>query len=390
MEDWRHGGFGLYVHWPYCVSKCPYCDFNSHVSTSVDQDRWARAYLSEIERAGTELGGRILNSVFFGGGTPSLMSPDLVAAILERVRQTWTLANDCEITLEANPGSVETGRFRGFRDAGVNRISMGIQALNDADLRRLGRLHSASDARRAFDVGRTIFDRVSFDLIYGRQDQSLSDWDRELKTALNMAADHLSLYQLTIEKGTVFGQRFERGQLHGLPNEDASADAYELTQSACDAAGLSAYEVSNHAQKGSESRHNLIYWRMGDYVGIGPGAHGRLTIHGQRYATEAPKLPEAWLSRVEKGGNGELERSILSFADQANEYLMMSLRLTEGMEVSRYEKLTSARLPVEKMTHLEEIGMVSLIDDRLVPSLRGRMVLNSLIAEIAGFTPNLN
>ncbi len=387
MEDWRHGGFGLYVHWPYCVSKCPYCDFNSHVSGSVDQERWGRAFLSEIERAGTELGGRVLNSVFFGGGTPSLMNPDLVAAILERVRQTWTLANDCEITLEANPGSVETSRFQGFHDAGVNRISMGIQALNDPDLRRLGRLHSASDARRAFDVGRTIFDRVSFDLIYGRQDQSLPDWDRELKAALDMAADHLSLYQLTIEQGTVFGERFARGQLQGLPNEDASADAYELTQSACDAAGLPAYEVSNHAKSGSESRHNLIYWRMGDYIGIGPGAHGRLTINGLRYATEAPKLPEAWLSRVEKAGNGELERSVLSLADQGNEYLMMSLRLTEGMEVSRYEMLTRAQLPSEEMTRLQDIGLISLKNGRVVASLRGRMVLNSLIAEIAGFTP---
>lgn len=302
MDDWRNGGFGLYLHWPFCQSKCPYCDFNSHVAATIDQGRWQRAYLSEIRRLGAETEGRVLNSVFFGGGTPSLMEPDLVAAILETVRATWPLANDLEVTLEANPGSVEAGRFRGYRAAGVNRISMGIQALNDADLRKLGRLHTVAEARAAFDVARTTFDRVSFDLIYARQDQPLEHWRSELTEALTMAADHLSMYQLTVEDGTAFGDRFKRGKLRGLPEEELSADMYALTQDLCEAAGLPAYEVSNHARPGAESRHNLIYWRGGDYAGVGPGAHGRLTFPTGRWATEAPRAPAAWLERVERDG----------------------------------------------------------------------------------------
>ncbi|MEL7257722.1 MAG: radical SAM family heme chaperone HemW, partial [Pseudomonadota bacterium] len=263
-DDWRHGGFGLYVHWPFCESKCPYCDFNSHVQTKIDQKEWLKAYLEEIDRYGSLLSDRLLNSVFFGGGTPSLMQPELVEAILNRIRKTWRTANDIEVTLEANPSSVEAGRFAKFAEAGVNRVSLGVQALNDSDLKRLGRLHSADDARKALIIAQSVFDRVSFDLIYARQDQTLSAWKAELHDAISLAGDHLSLYQLTIEPGTAFGDRHARGLLRGLPSEDISADMFELTQEICASAGFNAYEVSNHAKPGAESRHNLIYWRYGD------------------------------------------------------------------------------------------------------------------------------
>ncbi|MGB8814859.1 MAG: radical SAM family heme chaperone HemW [Paracoccaceae bacterium] len=383
MEDWQAGGFGLYLHWPFCQSKCPYCDFNSHVSTSIDQRRWEKAYLAEIDRAGQETKGRLLTSVFFGGGTPSLMEPALVAAILDRVRATWSVVNDWEVTLEANPGSVEAGRFKGYRDAGVNRISMGIQALNDVDLRRLGRLHSVSEARAAFDFARDTFDRVSFDLIYARQDQTLKEWQAELRVGLTMAADHLSLYQLTIEDGTAFGDRFARGGLRGLPDDDLSADFYATTQDLCEEAGLPAYEVSNHAKRGAESRHNLIYWRAGDYVGIGPGAHGRLTLDRTRWATEAPKPPGEWLQLVESIGSGESIRDHVSKSEQALEYLMMSLRLREGLSVSRYQSLSGIDIKISKINDLIEFGMITMKGDTLMATRNGRMVLNSVITELS-------
>jgi oxygen-independent coproporphyrinogen-3 oxidase len=326
------------------MAKCPYCDFNSHVAASIDQRRWRDAYLREIARIGAETPGRVLQTVFFGGGTPSLMEPEIVADVLAAVRATWPMVNDPEITLEANPGSVEAGRFRGFRDAGVNRVSMGVQALNDADLRRLGRLHSVAEARQAFDIARKCFDRVSFDLIYARQDQTLHQWRAELTEALSMAVDHLSMYQLTIEDGTAFGDRFARGGLKGLPDEDVQADMYAVTQEVCAAHGMPAYEVSNHARPGAESRHNLVYWRMGDYVGIGPGAHGRVTLDGQRWATVAPKAPGAWLALVEAGRAGEDPREPVLRGEQATEYLLMSLRLSEGTDVARYEALAGAVL----------------------------------------------
>jgi len=383
MEDWQNGGFGLYLHWPFCQSKCPYCDFNSHVAASIDQTRWQKAYLAEIDRVGAETQGRVLNTVFFGGGTPSLMEPEVVAAILERVRATWTIANDWEVTLEANPGSVEAGRFRGYHDAGVNRISMGIQALNDADLRNLGRLHSVTEARAAFDIARHTFERISFDLIYARQDQTLQNWREELRDGLAMAADHLSLYQLTIEDGTAFGDRLARGRLRGLPDEELSADFYAVTQEMCDAAGLPAYEVSNHAKIGSESRHNLIYWRAGDYAGIGPGAHARLTLAGQRWAIESPKAPGAWLARIEKPGSGETVREALRPADRALEYLMMSLRLSEGMSLSRYADFDGKPIKASKIKDLQDIGMVEQMQDRLRATPNGRMVLNAVITELS-------
>jgi putative oxygen-independent coproporphyrinogen III oxidase len=381
-DDWLAGGFGLYLHWPFCASKCPYCDFNSHVAAEIDQARWQRAYLSEIDRVASETPGRVLRTVFFGGGTPSLMEPGLVAAVLERIRARWPLANDLEVTLEANPSSVEAGRFRAYAEAGVNRVSMGIQSLDDAHLRALGRLHTAAEARQAFETARSTFARVSFDLIYARQNHTLGDWRRELSEALAMAVDHLSLYQLTIEEGTAFGDRFARGGLRGLPSDDLSADMYAATQELCEGAGRPAYEVSNHAESGSESRHNLIYWRYGDYAGIGPGAHGRLTLNGTRFATDTPMAPLAWLAQVEAKGHGEAAREPLSAADQATEHLMMGLRLAEGIDLARHARLAGTPLDEATLTRLEDLGMVTRDATRLRATAQGRMVLNSVIREL--------
>lgn len=383
IEDWRHGGFGLYLHWPFCQSKCPYCDFNSHVSARVDQKRWENAYLSEIARAGVETPGRVLETVYFGGGTPSLMEPELVAAILAAVRATWPMVNDPEITLEANPTSVEAGRFRGYRDAGVTRVSMGFQALDDGDLQRLGRLHSVADAKRALKVAASVFDRVSFDLIYARQDQTLAAWRGELAEALAMAEGHLSLYQLTIEDGTAFGDRFAAGKLRGLPDEDLGADLFMLTQEMCDAAGYAAYEVSNHARAGQESRHNMVYWRGGDYAGIGPGAHGRLTRDGRRQATEAEKAPGGWLAAVEAGRTGEIPRLALSAKDHATEYLLMSMRLTEGLDLRRFQAIAGQSLSEPAIMRLVELALVARHDHRLRTSASGRLVLNGVLRALS-------
>lgn len=310
------------------------------------------------------------------------MDPETVDTILTKVRETWSQSNDIEITLEANPTSVEAGRFAGFKQAGINRVSIGIQALNDTDLRRLGRLHSVSEAKTAFDTAANLFDRISFDLIYARQDQSLSDWETELSEALTMAADHLSLYQLTIEGGTAFGDRFRAGKLHGLPKEDLAADMYQLTQDLTLNAGFSAYEVSNHAKKGAESRHNLIYWSAGDYVGIGPGAHGRLTLGGTRYEIEAPKNPQTWLTSVHQSGKSELPRNAQSGTEHADEYLMMGLRVTDGIDLQRYETLAGIPLDSKKIGHLSDIGMVEIMDGRLVTTQQGRPLLNAILREL--------
>ncbi|GAB5438708.1 radical SAM family heme chaperone HemW [Falsiruegeria mediterranea] len=380
-DDWQNGGFGLYVHWPFCEAKCPYCDFNSHVSRQIDQSAWVDAYLLELERYAVQTPGRVLNTIFFGGGTPSLMAPETVDAVIQAARGHWHAANDMEITLEANPGSVEVGRFAGYRDVGVNRISMGIQALNDEDLRRLGRIHTVAEAQKAFDVARNCFDRVSFDLIYARQHQSLSDWRSELKQALSMAIDHLSLYQLTIEQGTAFGDRYAVGKLRGLPEDDTSADMYMATQEICEAAGLPAYEISNHAKPGSESQHNQVYWRYGDYVGIGPGAHGRLTIKGSKFATESYLNPNMWLAQVGKT-TGESVRTSLSIQDQANEYLMMGLRLVQGIDMDRFQALSSTSIPQDRLDYLKEIGMVEQTGSILRATKDGRAVLNAVIREM--------
>ncbi|MQQ08216.1 coproporphyrinogen III oxidase [Epibacterium sp. SM1979] len=381
MDDWRNGGFGLYVHWPFCQAKCPYCDFNSHVSQSINQTDWLIAYQAELKRASVGTEGRVLNSIFFGGGTPSLMTPDTVAGVIDTAKTIWPFANDIEITLEANPGSVEAGRFAGYRDGGVNRISMGIQALNDEDLRRLGRIHSVAEARKAFDVARACFDRVSFDLIYARQGQTLDAWQDELRDALSMAIDHLSLYQLTIEDGTAFGDRYAVGKLRDLPSDDSAADMYQATQDICADFGMPGYEISNHAKPGAESKHNLIYWRYGDYIGIGPGAHGRVTQSGRRVATESTRAPGAWLRDV-KLGSGYCEETPLLATDSAVEFLMMGLRLAEGIDVNRFAQLNGQPLPQGRIAQLSEIGMVRETDGRLIATDSGRAVLNAVLREL--------
>lgn len=380
-EDWRQGGFGLYIHWPFCEAKCPYCDFNSHVSRTIDQRAWRDAYLLELERGVTETQGRVLNAVFFGGGTPSLMDPDIVADIITAIKRLWPTANDLEITLEANPGSVEASRFAAFQQSGVNRISMGIQALNDADLKRLGRIHNTAEALAAFDIARSAFDRVSFDLIYGRQNQTLAEWEIELKQALTLAIDHISLYQLTIEQGTAFGDRYAVGKLRGLPDDDLGADMYAATQQICGEFGMPSYEVSNHARDGAQSRHNLIYWRYGDYLGIGPGAHGRLTQNGQRLATECFSNPTRWLVAAASGAT-EKPRERLAAGDQASEFLMMGLRLKEGVDLQRYAELAGKPLSSKKISQMQDIGMVDLSGNRLIVTEPGFMVLNAILAEL--------
>ncbi|MGB0798199.1 MAG: radical SAM family heme chaperone HemW [Planktomarina sp.] len=380
VEDWQQGGFGLYVHWPFCQAKCPYCDFNSHVSGTVDHDQWEKALLSELDRNAALTPNRVLNSIFFGGGTPSLMRPKTVEALINRATEHWTPANDIEITLEANPTSIEADNFKGFRAAGVNRVSVGIQALNDPDLKKLGRLHSVAEAMTALDIARSTFDRFSFDLIYARQDQSLDDWQAELTRALDLADGHLSLYQLTIEPGTAFGFRAAKNKLPGLPDEDLSADMFEVTNQVCAEQGMHAYEVSNYALDGMQSTHNLIYWKSGDYVGIGPGAHGRLSQGQNRIATETALAPTAWMDRVHKLGSGNTKSETLTTADRANEMLMMGLRVTEGVSINRVEALMNKALVIPG--HLVELGFITNENGQLIVTDQGRPLLNQIIQSV--------
>ena len=382
-EDWRAGGFGVYVHWPFCAAKCPYCDFNSHVRTAIDERRWRRALVARVAGVAARVPDRRVDTIFFGGGTPSLMTPETVAAVIDAIASAWTLAPEAEVTLEANPTSVEAGRFAGYRHAGVNRLSMGVQALNDADLRALGRMHDVAEAVRAFDVARSIFPRVSFDLIYARQGQTLEAWRKELDRALGMAIDHLSLYQLTIEAGTRFGDLAERGRLRGLPEAGLSADLYDVTGEACARAGFGTYEISNHARPGAESRHNLVYWRYGDYAGIGPGAHGRLTREDRRWATEAVRNPEAWLDAVERHGSGDLPEVAVAPEEQALEMLMMGLRLAEGVDLSRYAALRGEPLGATRIEELVALGLVETQDGRLRATSAGRPVLDAVLRRLA-------
>ena len=382
-DDWKEGGFALYLHWPFCKAKCPYCDFNSHVRPAIDQDAWLQAYLAELDRAAEETGGRILRSVFFGGGTPSLMEPRVIGGIMDRVSRHWRLSNDMEVTLEANPTSVEASRFAGYRSAGVNRVSLGIQSLNDRDLQRLGRQHSAAEGLAALDLAQSIFDRISCDLIYARQDQSLSDWEAELRSLLARNPDHISLYQLTIEEGTAFAKLYDAGKLRGLPDEDLAADMYELTNAACAEAGLYGYEVSNYAKEGAESRHNLVYWRMGDYLGIGPGAHGRLTLDNIRYATNTHRSPELWLQAVSNRGSGEVSRETIDRESQSLEYLMMCLRLSEGLSIARYEALRGKAFDQAKLQDFVKDGFIHIENGQIRASETGRLLLNRLILELS-------
>jgi oxygen-independent coproporphyrinogen-3 oxidase len=371
------------VHWPFCRAKCPYCDFNSHVRhDGVDEARFLSAYLAELAYFASLAPGRSVASVFFGGGTPSLMQSSMVAAILEAIARHWRLDSDAEITLEANPTSVEGERFAGYRAAGINRLSLGVQALDDASLKALGRQHTADEALAALDLAKRHFGRVSFDLIYAREGQTARAWRDELSRALHHAADHLSLYQLTIEPGTPFAARHEAGTL-STPNGAEARAQYLITQELCEAAGLPAYEVSNHAQPGSESRHNLLYWRGCDYAGIGPGAHSRISLDGTKRALATIKSPEDWRSRVEASGHGLASEEALSAEEAADEFLLMGLRLSEGIDLSRLAALRGRGLDDARVAALAQDGVVALNGTRLAATPKGRLVLDRLIVELA-------
>ena len=384
-------GFGVYVHWPFCQAKCPYCDFNSHVRhTDIDERRFKHAFLRELNFLANLTGrpagndGRQVRSIFFGGGTPSLMSADLVHAVLEEIGRLWNVDRGVEVTLEANPTSVEADKFRDFRTAGINRVSLGVQSLNDRDLKALGRLHSADEARAAIEIARAHFDRVSFDLIYARPDHDTAAWREELGAALALGCDHLSLYQLTIEPETPYAQLYEAGKLSIPPGRQAEA-LFEITQEVCSDAGLPAYETSNHARPGDECRHNLIYWRYGDYAGVGPGAHGRITSRGDKFATSTERHPETWVQRVLDEGNGIIEQTYLSRSEQADEMILMGLRLREGLNLSRLEALTGATINRDAIEDLMETGLLELADDgaTLRAVGHGRFVLNELVLRIS-------
>jgi oxygen-independent coproporphyrinogen-3 oxidase len=376
--------FGVYVHWPFCLSKCPYCDFNSHVRhAAIDEARFARAFAAEIAATAARIGGRTVSTIFLGGGTPSLMQPATVGAILDAIGRHWTVASDVEVTLEANPTSVEAARFRGYRAAGVNRVSLGVQALDDAALRALGRTHTAQEALAAVAIARAAFGRYSFDLIYARPGQTPQAWATELKRALSEAAEHLSLYQLTIEADTPFAALSAAGKL-AVPDEDTARALYDTTQEICAQAGLPAYEVSNHARAGAECRHNLVYWRAQEYAGIGPGAHGRLDIDGERHATATERRPESWLMRVESLGHGVTNDETLLTSEMADEFLLMGLRLAEGIDPGRYERLAGRPLDPRRLAILLEEGAVEITPaGRLRVTQSGFPVLDAVVADLA-------
>ncbi|TFF22939.1 coproporphyrinogen III oxidase [Jiella endophytica] len=378
-------GFGVYIHWPFCAAKCPYCDFNSHVRRSpVDQPRYVAAFERELKEAARRSKGETVTSIFFGGGTPSLMAPETVGALMDAVAANWTIAPDAEVTLEANPSSVEASRFRGYRAAGVNRVSLGVQALNDPDLRRLGRLHDVNAALEAIRLAREIFPRLSFDLIYARPNQTVEAWEAELNQAIDLAADHLSLYQLTIEMGTPFFDLYKAGKLK-VPDGELSAELYEATQQLTAVRGLPAYEISNHAVPGAESRHNLTYWRYGYYAGVGPGAHGRLKgENGHRHAIANEPLPETWLKMVESWDSGATTDEPLSLEEQADELLLMGLRLTEGIDLARWRKLAGRDIDRASEADLATHGMIERLGpDRIRATPAGMLVLDAVVADLA-------
>jgi len=374
-------GFGIYVHWPFCKAKCPYCDFNSHVRHEpVDAMSFAQALTRELAWFADRTPGREIESIFFGGGTPSLMPPEAVGNVLDAIARLWPVSSTAEVTLEANPTSVEARNFAGYRSAGVNRVSVGVQALNEPDLRALGRQHSVAEALAAFRLAAKIFPRVSFDLIYARPGQTREAWAAELAEALAEQQGHMSLYQLTIEEGTRYADLFAAGKL-AVPDEETGADLYDITQDLTAKAGLNAYEVSNHALPGHESRHNLIYWRYGDYAGAGPGAHSRIGQGSDRFALSTERHPETWRARVQADGHAVVEETRIETADQAAEYLLMGLRIADGIDLARFRQL-SGRMP-SHLAELTEMGLVSLRGDRLIATHAGRRVLNAVIAQLA-------
>jgi putative oxygen-independent coproporphyrinogen III oxidase len=380
----KKDAFGVYLHWPFCLSKCPYCDFNSHVRHApIDEDRFARAFAREIESTAARTPGREVSSIFLGGGTPSLMRPQTVGAILDAIAKHWRVAEGAEVTLEANPTSVEATRFSGYRAAGVNRVSLGVQALDDASLKALGRLHTAREALDAVAIARSAFDRYSFDLIYARPDQTPQMWADELKLAISEAAEHLSLYQLTIEEGTPFFGLHAAGKLK-TPDEATARALYDVTQEVCAAHGLPSYEISNHARAGAECQHNLVYWRGEEYAGIGPGAHGRLDVDGSRHAVATEKRPEAWLMRVEETGHGVVTDDVLNSEERADEFLLMGLRLTEGIDPQRYTALSGRALDPRRIAVLREEGAITVdASGRLRVTQSGFPVLDAVVADLA-------
>jgi putative oxygen-independent coproporphyrinogen III oxidase len=376
-------GFGIYIHWPFCASKCPYCDFNSHVRHQpVDEARFVAAFQREIAHMAHLAPGRIVSSLFFGGGTPSLMKPATVSAIIDCVARHWTLADQPEITLEANPTSVEAHRFQGYQQAGVNRVSLGVQALHDADLRALGRMHSVAEALTALKIAGSIFERYSYDLIYARPHQSLDSWAAELKQGLSYARDHISLYQLTIEPDTAFEKLRDAGKLI-VPDNDHARLLYDLTQEICEQHNMPAYEISNHARLGAESRHNLIYWRHGEYVGVGPGAHGRLNTPHGRMATSTEKHPETWLERVESFGHGVIEGEVMTPSAEGDELLLMGLRLREGIDPQRFTHISGRTLDAKQIKDLIHNGFVAEDKGRLRVTAEGFPVLDAVVADLA-------
>lgn len=384
IPDDRSPGFGVYVHWPFCAAKCPYCDFNSHVRhKKIDEERFAAAFAREMAYMRQRTGPREVTSIFLGGGTPSLMKPETVGAVLESVAANYSVPDGIEITLEANPSSVDASRFTGYRAAGVNRVSLGVQALNDQDLRFLGRLHDVQQALGAIRLARETFPRLSFDLIYARPGQTLEAWEKELDEAIGHAADHLSLYQLTIEEGTRFHALYTAGKIP-MPDPEHAADLYQLTQEATAARGLPAYEISNHARPGSESRHNLVYWRYGEYIGVGPGAHGRFIEDGRRVVTFTEKMPENWAKLVEERGHGVTGGEILTRSEEADEFLLMGLRLAEGIDLARYEQLSGKSLSSRRITALLDEKLVAPVgNSRLRATASGMIVLDAVVADLA-------
>jgi oxygen-independent coproporphyrinogen-3 oxidase len=380
----RTPGFGVYVHWPFCATKCPYCDFNSHVRHQpVDQERFARAFATELATMRQRSGPREVTSIFLGGGTPSLMKPETVGAVLDAVAANWSVVPNAEVTLEANPSSVEAERFRGYRAAGVNRVSLGVQALNDRDLKFLGRLHNVDEALKAIGLARDIFPRLSFDLIYARPGQTPDDWAAELEEAIGHAADHLSLYQLTIEEGTPF-HALHAARKFAIPDDEHAAELYAVTQAITAARGLPAYEISNHARPGAESRHNLTYWRYGEYVGVGPGAHGRFVENGRRIVTITEKMPETWASLVEVKGQGVVDGEVLTRSEEADEFLLMGLRLAEGIDLARFEAYAGRPLSSSRLSILQEEGLVAPVgNSRLRATPAGMIVLDAVVADLA-------
>jgi putative oxygen-independent coproporphyrinogen III oxidase len=368
----------IYIHWPFCEAKCPYCDFNSYVASSIDHNAWADAFCSALEHQAKFSRDRLIHTIYFGGGTPSLMEPRIVELILNKISKEWRFKNNVEITLEANPSSVEQSKFSNFRKAGINRVSLGVQALNDEDLKRLGRLHSVSDALQALDIAATTFDRCSFDLIYARQDQKLQDWEQELTRALTFGFSHMSLYSLTIEAGTAFGDRFEKGRLKGLPNEDIQTDMFKLTHDLCAAYGLTAYEVSNYSKDGERSYHNMVYWAGGDYLGIGPGAHGRFSeSSGARWASETELNPMKWLNSTE---NTIWEK--LTNEDHAIELISMGLRCTDGIDLSLIYSKTGFYIPQTSLDELLSYGAIKQSNQRVWVASEWFSLLNQIVLKL--------